>query len=205
MRVRGWKVPVAKPSAVGIETPGAAPAGDGGSRGWGKRLGRGLDVLAVLLIAFAVWKLFVAPRIFVEKEAAVPAPAVALPLLGGGTFEPARQRGHVVFLDFWATWCEPCKLSIPLIEHYKSVHPDAVVVSVDVGEPVALVSQFARQKKMKSVAFDPEMSAAGAFGVGVFPTMVVVDADGKVRAKWIGFNPLIETAMDNAARTFAKP
>lgn len=197
MRVRGWKVPVAKPLAVAIETPQAA-------RGRGKSWGRVLDVLAILLIAFAVWKLFVAPRIFVGKEAAVPAPAVALPLLGGGTFELARQRGHVVFLDFWASWCEPCKLSIPLIEHYKSTHPDALVISVDAGEPIPVVTQFAREKKMKSVAFDPQMAVSDAFGVGVFPTMIVVDADGKVRAKWIGFNPLIETAMDNAARTFAK-
>ena len=196
MRARGRKVPVGKPFAVDVEAPQAA-------RVKGKRWGRVLDVLAVLLIVFAVWKLFVAPRIFIGK-AAIPAPAVALPMLGGATFELARQRGHVVFLDFWASWCEPCKLSIPLIEHYKSTHPDALVISVDAGEPIPVVTQFAREKKMKSVAFDPQMAVSDAFGVGVFPTMIVVDADGKVRAKWIGFNPLIESAMDNAARTFAK-
>jgi thiol-disulfide isomerase/thioredoxin len=165
-------------------------------------LSRILDWLAVVIIAFAIWKLVIAPRIFAGKATSVAAPSVVLPLMNGGTFEIAKARGHVVFLDFWASWCEPCKLSIPLIEHYKTVHPDALVVSVDAGEPDALASRFAREKKMKRVAFDSDLTVTHAFGVDVFPTMIVIDRDGKERAKWIGFNPLIEESMAHAAATF---
>ncbi|MGH7716058.1 MAG: TlpA family protein disulfide reductase, partial [Vulcanimicrobiaceae bacterium] len=84
------------------------------------------DIAAVGLIALAAWKFLIAPH-FAPSFAPVPAPAVTLPLEGGGTFSLTKARGQVVFLDFWASWCEPCKLSIPLIERYKSAHPKALV------------------------------------------------------------------------------
>ena len=181
-----------------MDTPHAPPSGARKS----KLFARVLDVAAVAVIVFAVWKIFIAPRVFVSKTAALAAPPVVVPLQSGGTFALQRARGHVVFLDFWASWCEPCKLSIPLIERYKASHPDALVISVDAGEPVATASAYASRVKMKRVAFDPEMKVTEAFGVQVFPTMVVIDRDGKERAKWIGFNPAIESAMTNAAATF---
>ena len=165
-------------------------------------LSRVLDWLAILILAFATWRFVIAPRLDTAKTSGVAAPAVVLPLLSGGTFEIAKARGHVVFLDFWASWCEPCKLSIPLIERYKTAHPDALVVSVDAGEPDAVASRFAHQMKMKRVALDPDLTVTHAFGVGVFPTMVVIDREGKERAKWVGFNPLIEESMARAAATF---
>jgi thiol-disulfide isomerase/thioredoxin len=164
---------------------------------------RALDVLAVLLIAFAVWRIFVAPRLFAGKLVAVAAPPVTAPLMDGGKFVLARSHGHVVFLDFWASWCEPCKMSIPLIARYEKSHPDATVISIDAGESISVATRFASLQKMKNVAFDPDMAITHAFGVEVFPTMIVIDPDGKQRAKWIGFNPLIEDAMANAAKTFA--
>ena len=187
--------------------PGAAPPLESGGSAaprvprWSKVVARGLDALAVLLIAFAVWKFFVAPRNFSNPKTSTQAPPVVLPLLAGGSFELARERGRVVFLDFWASWCEPCKLSIPLVQHYEATHPNVDVVSIDAGEPAALVRRFALGRKMRRVAFDPDMNVTSAFGVQVFPTMVVIDASGKERAKWVGYNALIESAMDHARLT----
>ncbi|MBV8601543.1 MAG: TlpA family protein disulfide reductase [Candidatus Eremiobacteraeota bacterium] len=175
-----------------MDTPSAPPSPASTKS---KVVSRILDAAAVVLILFAVWKIFVAPRFFTSKAKAVAAPAVVLPLMNGGTFALAKARGHVVFLDFWASWCEPCKLSIPLIERYKKAHPDTLVFSVNAGEPVAVAERYARGANMTRVAFDPEMKVSDAFGVTVFPTMIVIDPDGKERAKWIGFNPLIEQAM----------
>jgi thiol-disulfide isomerase/thioredoxin len=167
-----------------------------------KVVSRILDAVAILVIAFAVWKIFISPRIFTSASRAVPAPPIVLSMMDGKPLPLASAHGRVVFLDFWATWCAPCKLSIPLIERYKAAHPDALVVSVDAGEEVGIAKRFAFEHKMKRVAFDPEMTVAHAFGVQVFPTMIVIDRQGKVRAKWIGFNPAIESAMANAAKTF---
>jgi peptide/nickel transport system substrate-binding protein len=154
---------------------------------------RGLDVLAALIVLFALFEFFVAPRL--AENAIVPAPPVALSTLGGGRFAVDRQHGRLTYLDFWATWCEPCQQSIPLIQAFARLHPEVDVVSVDVGEPTAMVAAFARTHPMERVALDPDQTAAEAFGVQDFPTMVVIDPQGNQRAKWLGFNPNIAAEM----------
>ncbi len=159
-------------------------------------LGRLWDALAVAAIAFALWKIFIAPRSFASPVH--PAPHAVYPLLRGGTFRVADQRGHIVFLDFYASWCEPCKIELPLVESWWRGHRDAVVVPVDVGESPAVAASFARRYSLANVALDSSGSAPALFGVQGFPTVVVIDANGKIRAKWQGLNPAIGLAMSNA-------
>jgi thiol-disulfide isomerase/thioredoxin len=166
-----------------------------------RRFARIADIAALALIALAAWKFLIAPR-FAPAFVPVQAPALSLPLEGGGSFSLARAHGQVVFLDFWASWCEPCKLSIPLIEQYKAAHPGALVFSIDAGETESVAARYARKANMRRVAFDPNMKAADAFGVADFPTMIVIGRDGKEHAKWIGFNPLIGRDMARAASAF---
>jgi thiol-disulfide isomerase/thioredoxin len=167
-----------------------------------RRFARIADVAALALIALAAWKFLIAPRFFGPTFVPVPAPALTLPLEGGGTFNLAKAHGQVVFLDFWASWCEPCKLSIPLIEQYKAAHPQTLVYSIDAGEVESVAARYARKANMRRVAFDTNMKAADAFGVDVFPTMIVIGRDGKQHAKWIGFNPLIARDMARAETAF---
>lgn len=155
------------------------------------------DVLAVVAIAFAIWKIFVAPRSF-NAAGSQPAPHAVYARLDGGTFRVADQRGHVVFLDFYASWCEPCKIELPLVEAWWHRHPDALVVPVDVGEPRSLAASFARQHSLVNVALDPKGSARALFGVEGLPTIVVIDSSGHIRAKWAGLNPAIALALSNA-------
>jgi thiol-disulfide isomerase/thioredoxin len=149
------------------------------------------------VVAFAIWKIFIAPRAF-EPPRAHPAPAVVYQRLDGGAFRLAGARGRIVFLDFYATWCEPCKLSLPLVEGWSQAHPEALVVPVDVGEPRATAQIFARRYRLRNVALDSQSSASPLFGVRGFPTVVVVDQAGYVRAKWEGLNPAITLAMSHA-------
>jgi peptide/nickel transport system substrate-binding protein len=165
-------------------------------------LARGLDAVAVLVVLYAIFHFVLQPRLF--GEAALPAPPVDLASLGGGRFSLAAHRGRVVFLDFWASWCEPCKESLPLVERYARTHPGVDVIPVDVGEDRATAAGFARDHGLASVALDPDEIAARAFGVSGFPTMVVVDPSGTMRAKWIGFNPAIEAEMATALERFGR-
>ncbi|HTX59226.1 MAG TPA: TlpA disulfide reductase family protein, partial [Verrucomicrobiae bacterium] len=106
-------------------------------------IGRFWDALAILAVAFVGWKLFIAPR-DLDVAKAHPAPRAVYPRLGGGTFRVADQRGKLVFLDFFASWCEPCKIELPQVESWAREHPAAVVVAVDVGEPRVVAAEFAR-------------------------------------------------------------
>jgi peptide/nickel transport system substrate-binding protein len=159
-----------------------------------------LDALAVLIILVAIYQLFVAPRLAMNRRE--PAPPVRLATLDGGRFDVAAHRGRMLFLDFWASWCEPCKLSIPLIQRYAASHPEVDVVSIDVGEPPAAVRAYVERHPMRAVAFDPDLIASHAFGVDNFPTLVAVDPAGFVRAKWVGFNPAIGLVMHDAEQQF---
>lgn len=157
-------------------------------------------MLAVVAIAFALWKVFLAPRQF-EPANAHPAPHAVLARLDGGAFRLTDQRGRLVFLDFYASWCEPCKLELPLVERWSRANPSAVVVPIDVGEKSATARSFARRYRLNDVALADASTAAALFGVGGLPTIVVVDPRGFLRAKWEGLNPAISIAMSNAQRS----
>ena len=163
-------------------------------------IGRIWDALAILVIAFVAWKIFIAPRTF-KQPGAYPAPRIAYQRLDGGTFHITDARGHVLFIDFFASWCEPCKLELPLVERYANAHPEIKVVPVDVGEPRAVAAAFAERYHLQNVALDPRSSAQGFFQIEGFPTITVIDRSGNIRATWSGLNPAIEMAMSNAERS----
>ena len=163
-------------------------------------LGRVLDLLAVLAVLFVAYKLFVAPR-FLGRASAYPAPRVTYATLQGKPYALRAHRGRVVFLDFYASWCEPCKISLPMVEKFARAHPEVDVVAVDVGEPRAVAQAFAREHHMDNVALDPKALSSGFFQIEGFPTMVVIDPQGRVRATWPGLNPAIQANMAHAEQT----
>lgn len=165
-----------------------------------KLVNRILDVAAIGVILFVAWKLLIAPRFF--RNDAYPAPRVVYQKLDGGTFTIAQDRGHVLFLDFYASWCEPCKLQAPIVEAYAKAHPNARIVPIDVGENRMLAERFAKEFHLKDVAMDPTSSSQGFFQIQGFPTLVVIDPRGNIRATWSGFNPAVAMAMENAEKTF---
>jgi thiol-disulfide isomerase/thioredoxin len=162
--------------------------------------GRVFDALALCVVAFIGWKIFFAPRAL-NVANAYPAPHIAYPKLDGGTFHISDERGHVVFLDFYASWCEPCRLEAPLVQHYVHAHPNVVLVPIDVGEPAAVAAAYAQRMHLKDVVLDPTSGSQGFFQIEGFPTIVVIDPQGRIRATWSGFNPAIELAMAHAQKT----
>lgn len=175
-------------------------------RSWAARAARWLDILAVVVVLVAVARFVVLPRLHHEV---VEAPPVTLATLDGGRYDLERRRGRIIFLDFWASWCEPCRASIPLVQHFRRTHPGIDVVSVDSGELAATVRPFATQFRMNDVALDPDMTVSHAFGVSGYPTLFAIDGSGRVVGRWIGFDPDIEREMSATAaraepRTTAK-
>jgi thiol-disulfide isomerase/thioredoxin len=185
----------AEPSAC-CEAPGVRRVT---SRFWW----RAADVVAVLVIALVAYKLW--SRAYGLTPAVTRAPAVSLERLSGSRFESAAARGRLVYLDFFASWCGPCRASLPLVEHFAAAHPRVTVVPVDVGEDRLTAERFARDLRLGDVALDAQQQAASAYGVSGFPTIVVIDAAGYVRARWTGYFPLIEQMLAGAAAALATP
>jgi thiol-disulfide isomerase/thioredoxin len=162
--------------------------------------GRLLDLAALAVVAFVAWKIFLAPRAL-NVANAHPAPHIVYRRLDGGTFRLTAERGRVVFLDFFASWCDPCRMETPMIERYARSHPNAEVVPVDVGEPASVAARFAQRFHLQNVVLDPHSLSQGYFQIQGFPTIVVVDPQGRIRATWAGFNPAIQVAMAHAEKT----
>ncbi|MDP9111180.1 MAG: TlpA family protein disulfide reductase [Candidatus Eremiobacteraeota bacterium] len=159
-------------------------------------------MLAILIVLAVVYKIAIAPR-SLEAADAYPAPRVTYAALSGAPFVLAQHRGRVVFLDFWASWCEPCKAQMPLVESFARNHPAVDVIPVDVGEPPSVAAAYARGHGLSRVALDPKALSAGFFQINGFPTMVVIDPQGRIRATWTGFNPAVELNMGHAERSLS--
>ena len=111
----------------------------------------------------------------------------------GKPFALSDYKGKVVLLDFWATWCPPCRKEIPgfieLFNTYKS--RGLVVIGVSMDESTSDVKKFAKQIKMNYpiVMGSGRDDLAGTFGDLPLPTSFVIARDGKICAKHDGFTP----------------
>jgi len=125
-----------------------------------------------------------------------PAPVFRAELLGGGTLDLASLKGkNVVILDFWATWCPPCRMSMPIVDRVAKRYADKGVLAyaVNLREDQQMIEQFLKSNPLEvKVAMDKDGKVAGQYGIEAIPFIVVIDKGGVVRAVYPGFGPSLE-------------
>ncbi len=124
-----------------------------------------------------------------EKERK-PAPDFSLQDSQGRTVRLADYKGKVVLLDFWATWCGPCKIEIPWFIEFQRQYKDrgfsVIGVSMDEGG-WEVVRPFVDEMKMNYPVLIGSDEAASAFGgVDVLPTTFIIDKQGRIAATHMG-------------------
>jgi thiol-disulfide isomerase/thioredoxin len=116
-------------------------------------------------------------------------PALALKDLAGRPHALADYRGQVLLINFWATWCEPCRDEMPSLQRLKerlATRP-FTVLTVNFGESGQKAGEFARRLGFDlPVLLDPGQQAARAWRVRLLPASYLVDADGRVRYSVVG-------------------
>jgi peroxiredoxin len=126
-------------------------------------------------------------------EIGKPAPAFALTAMDGGTPMSLEQlKGKVVFVDFWASWCGPCRQSLPQYEKLRTelAQQEFAIVAINLDEEAADASAFLKQHPVNyTILRDPAGDVPKAFGLAGMPTSYLIDRDGIVRAVHTGFDP----------------
>lgn len=119
----------------------------------------------------------------------VVAPALEIATLDGEAMNDQPAKGHPTIVVFVATWCGVCRKATPELAAFVAKRPDVQLVIVDVGENPKRVQAFFQQFPPPPgalVGVDPQARAARAYGQKAFPTIFVLDTDGKLRARWEG-------------------
>jgi thiol-disulfide isomerase/thioredoxin len=138
-----------------------------------------------------------------------PAPGFQLSGRGGKTINLAQFKGQVVMINFWATWCTPCRQEMPLLEDiYKKYKPMgftmlAVNVEPDSKDAEAWLGKLAKPVTFP-VAFDVDSKVSKLYKVETMPTTVLVDRKGNVRVLHRGYKPGDENAYLTHIRSMLK-
>jgi len=112
-----------------------------------------------------------------------------LPLLDGSSASLSSYKGKVVILNFWATWCPPCRSEMPSMETlYKRFKDQGLeILAVDIGENLNTVQQFIKTKNYTfPVMLDSKSQISGIYGIEAIPTTFIIDRDGKIIGRVTG-------------------
>jgi peroxiredoxin len=136
-----------------------------------------------------------------------PAPAFTVPALAGGTVDLEAYKGQVVLLNFWGTWCEPCKRELPALEtaHNELGDQGLAIIGVNLtddeltqGRDQAAIKAYLEQYGVTyPVALDIEGEITNAYRVFPLPTSFFIDGEGRIRYVHIG-----ELTLDDVQARF---
>jgi thiol-disulfide isomerase/thioredoxin len=125
-----------------------------------------------------------------RTEVGDPMPSYVAAYLDGKPLNLANEKGSVVFLNVWATWCGPCRFETPELQtlqnQYAASGLKVIGVSVDEGDRAEVKTFVAEQKITYPIAVDPEGRIATLLQTTVLPTSLLIDRDGKIVWRQIG-------------------
>ena len=107
---------------------------------------------------------------------------------GGGVLDMAAFRGKPLLVNFWATWCPPCKEELPSLQTLHDIGGgDLMVIGINVRETATRVRRYVESTGLGfPVVLDPQAEMAKRYGVTAFPTTLLIAPDGRVRWRVLG-------------------
>ncbi|MGD8571508.1 MAG: TlpA disulfide reductase family protein, partial [Gammaproteobacteria bacterium] len=142
-----------------------------------------LLLMALVLLTFAVN----------DALAAKAAPELSVKTLDNKSISLSELKGSVVYVDFWATWCPPCRKSFPWMEEMQQRYSDLgfKIVAVSLDSKRGVIDQFLEKMGTNysfTIAHDPSGDSASAFQVKGMPSSYLIDRRGNIHLTHMGFN-----------------
>lgn len=116
-------------------------------------------------------------------------PSFAFKDVSGHDYTPALLRGKKIVLNFWATWCAPCKEELPSLQLFSDLqNPDQLLVlTINVKEPASRAQRFMQNNQITlPLISDQQGEWAQKFGVKVYPSTLLIDSKGNIRWRIVG-------------------
>src|SRR5438093_69673 len=159
-----------------------------------------MDRVIVVIILFTSW---------LAAASRQSAPGVTVQSAEGTPVQLAAYKGKVLLIDFWASWCVPCKTSFPALDAiYREYQPRGLeVLAVNLDEQRKNADVFvAAHPHLMTVFFDPKGAAPLAFGVKGMPTSFLIDKAGAIRFTHMGYPGNVDlTYRREIAQLLAEP
>jgi len=126
-----------------------------------------------------------------------PAPSFSLPDLDGREISLENFKGKIILLDFWATWCTPCRMTMPVVEKLSKEYPDdMVVLAVNMRESKKTVDEYVFEQAISSqILLDANGAVSEAYGAYAIPMQFLIDRSGIVRHIQTGYSQNMAARM----------
>ncbi len=136
------------------------------------------------------------------------APDFTLRQAGGAPLRLREQRGQVVMINFWASWCGPCREEMPrlarLHERYRASGFQLLGVNVD-DEPRNAAAALDKLRVAFPILLDTDKAVSRLYEVKAMPSSLLIDRDGRLRASWRGYQDgVVESTYEPALRALLK-
>jgi len=151
-----------------------------------------------LVLSLCLVSLLLLLRCAREEKSSSLAPDFTLQTLDGEEITLSKLKGKAILLDFWATWCGPCREAVPhLVEFYESYQDrgfEVIGLNLDKSNPGA-VRTFVKSFNIPYPIVIAPDEVVRNYGVTGLPTTILIDKEGKIREKIVGFNTTIAKQM----------
>lgn len=124
-----------------------------------------------------------------------------------GTISLSDLRGSVVYLDFWASWCVPCRKSFPWLNETQARYGRAGlrIIAINLDEDKKLAEQFLEKIPAKfTIGYDPKGQSASAYGLKGMPSSYLIDRNGNLLSAHVGFRSDDKAGLENGIKQALK-
>ncbi len=159
---------------------------------------KSLIILLLLILALLVVVHYIRrPQVEGVAEVGLQAPLFKLPDLQGSEVSLDQYRGKIVMLDFWATWCGPCRLTMPLLDSLQEEYADELaLLAVNLQEPSNIVDDYIREQNISStVLLDQDGKVGQLYQTYSIPMQVLIDKQGILRFIQLGYSPIMRDKL----------